>query len=717
MAKYNMKKIITLLMLTFIVSISFAQYTPMTAAGYQFKRILCDSTLHIPSFCGIPTLRNSTAKNGAIAMDTCNNKLYKWTRVAGWSDISGGGIDSLKRSSDSIFARKSGVWVFQYKDSIGGGGSQNLQQVTDAGNTTNHELIVDDGSIYSEKIGLSDFGNNIVYPLRYTNVFQGAIDIIDDLNAYPPTIFGYNNTSTNPSYKIGYDAGNGKPFIDFIGTDSKLKITDEFISFSNDGSAITKLQPIPNSNSDIHYLPQNDGVDDTLLYQAPQDGQYYAQQNGGWASFTPGGSGSQNLQQVTDIGSVTTNSITVGQTLNIKDPTTSNIGSFTTFGNGLSNPADWDLPDASGTLALSVNGQMANAQGDISLTTQNGRFGNDTATIVMAKVHNDAGIILTNGKVVAFSTSGTSSDAPSVKLANNKADSTSANTFGFVSGTIAVNDTGWVILSGKIEKLNTSAFSNGDIIYLDSISGGYTKTKPVAPYHQVYLGTVVKANAGNGSIFVKVINGLEIEELHDVKITTKTNNDILAYESSTNLWKNKTIPTVLGYTPIAPADTSVFQRKSLSANTIMANNTASTANVTAQAYYDVAEQNMTNTITFGGTAPTTLTSANYSWSQIGKTVTVQFNALYVNAGAGITGLSFTLPSDMPAPLVPTGWSAASNYLYTGAAATYSTATTVNGNVATSYIRRNAANSAYELGYAGTGVTARGFKFTLIYKAQ
>ena len=94
-----MKKIITLLMLTLIVSISFAQYTPMTAAGYQFKRILCDSTLHIPSFCGIPTLRNSTAKNGAIAMDTCNYKIYMWTNAVGWGEIIGAGTDTTSLSN------------------------------------------------------------------------------------------------------------------------------------------------------------------------------------------------------------------------------------------------------------------------------------------------------------------------------------------------------------------------------------------------------------------------------------------------------------------------------------------------------------------------------------------------------------------------------------------------------------------------------------------
>jgi hypothetical protein len=47
------------------------------------------------------------------------------------------------------------------------------------------------------------------------------------------------------------------------------------------------------------------------------------------------------------------------------------------------------------------------------------------------------------------------------------------------------------------------------------------------------------------------MNGWELDELHNVYINTGTlaNNDALIYESSTQLWKNKTIATALGYTP------------------------------------------------------------------------------------------------------------------------------------------------------------------------
>jgi hypothetical protein len=65
----------------------------MTASGYQMKRLKVDSTLHLPSFCGVPNLRGSVVKEGALAIDTCGGLLYMWTRTGGWDtiNVSGGG--------------------------------------------------------------------------------------------------------------------------------------------------------------------------------------------------------------------------------------------------------------------------------------------------------------------------------------------------------------------------------------------------------------------------------------------------------------------------------------------------------------------------------------------------------------------------------------------------------------------------------------------------
>jgi len=91
------------------------------------------------------------------------------------------------------------------------------------------------------------------------------------------------------------------------------------------------------------------------------------------------------------------------------------------------------------------------------------------------------------------------------------------------------------------------------VLYLSpSTAGRLTNIKPTgATGHIVVMGYVEYAHNSNGAIYVKVMNGWELDELHNVYISSPANNDALIYESATQLWKNKTIATALGYTPVA----------------------------------------------------------------------------------------------------------------------------------------------------------------------
>ena len=102
MAKYKYILLCAILLCTITTFAQPAQYTPMTAAGYQMKRLKVDSTLHLPSFCGAPTLRGSVAKEGALAIDTCGAILYMWTNQFGWDTVNttgGGGGESTDTTS------------------------------------------------------------------------------------------------------------------------------------------------------------------------------------------------------------------------------------------------------------------------------------------------------------------------------------------------------------------------------------------------------------------------------------------------------------------------------------------------------------------------------------------------------------------------------------------------------------------------------------------
>ncbi|MFZ9845447.1 MAG: phage tail protein, partial [Candidatus Nanopelagicaceae bacterium] len=136
---------------------------------------------------------------------------------------------------------------------------------------------------------------------------------------------------------------------------------------------------------------------------------------------------------------------------------------------------------------------------------------------------------------------GAQGDRPSVKRASNTSDTTSSKTFGIVAETITAGGAGFVVNKGICGKINTAAYNEGDVLWLSSTPGQFTKTKPVAPEHLVFVGVVLRTNAGNGLVYVAPQNGYELDEIHDVLITSATNGDFLVYESSTDLWKNKQI--------------------------------------------------------------------------------------------------------------------------------------------------------------------------------
>lgn len=151
-----------------------------------------------------------------------------------------------------------------------------------------------------------------------------------------------------------------------------------------------------------------------------------------------------------------------------------------------------------------------------------------------------------------------------VDLAQATNDLLSAETIGLVTETINNNQEGFITTSGLVRGINTTGslqgetWADGDIVYLSpTTAGNITNIKPVAPNHLVIIGYVVSAHITQGTIFVKVDNGYELNELHNVLISSPANNEALIYENSTELWKNKTIATALGYTPAPTEVTTV----------------------------------------------------------------------------------------------------------------------------------------------------------------
>lgn len=175
-----------------------------------------------------------------------------------------------------------------------------------------------------------------------------------------------------------------------------------------------------------------------------------------------------------------------------------------------------------------------------------GGAGSDTAKVVIAQVHNETATTLLKGEVVYLF--GSNGNIASVKRANNKTDATSSKTFGIVRRDIVAGGTGFVTTQGQIEKLNLGSYVEGDVLWLDSLDGQFTKVKPQAPYHGVFLGVVERANNGNGLAYIKPQNGVELDEVHDVQINSILNNQIIVYSDTQLVWKNRSIYSVVDTT-------------------------------------------------------------------------------------------------------------------------------------------------------------------------
>lgn len=138
-----------------------------------------------------------------------------------------------------------------------------------------------------------------------------------------------------------------------------------------------------------------------------------------------------------------------------------------------------------------------------------------------------------------------------ISKADYSTEPTSSKTLGLLVASGANNALGQVVAEGILKgtgsaPLDTSAAIAGDPVWLgdngDLIYG--LINKPYAPNHLVFIGIVVEANNTVGEIFVKIQNGFELNEIHNVDLITNapTNGQLLTYNGSTGLWEASSIP-------------------------------------------------------------------------------------------------------------------------------------------------------------------------------
>lgn len=321
--------------------------------------------------------------------------------------------------------------------------------------------------------------------------------------------------------------------------------------------------------------------------------------------------------------------------------------------------------DTDGTLDLGLKG------GNVTL-----QLGQEQ----LVRVVNKVGANLLESQYKAVRITGAQGQRLKVGLAQATNDLLSAETIGLVTENIDNNQEGFITTSGLIRSINTTGslqgetWTDGDVLYLSpTTAGNVTNVKPTAPSHLVIIGYVVHAHANNGSIFVKVDNGYELDELHNVKITDVQNNDLLSYNSSLQVWENKAL--------INQSNKGVF----------------------------------TGGITWTGTtAPSGTTSHSYNWQKVGNLVTLNVTLFYQNTGTALTSVVMDFMNNFPTPVKPDGLTNASEVLYNGSGDLRQTATSSVNLLASCLLRSNSANNGFQLIITQASISAKIAKITIQY---
>lgn len=280
---------------------------------------------------------------------------------------------------------------------------------------------------------------------------------------------------------------------------------------------------------------------------------------------------------------------------------------------------------------------------------------------------------ITNGQVVMFTgtvgASGGLTGAPATGLTA----ATAYAVMGIATEDIALNGWGYVTSFGLVRGIDTSAFSDGQILYLNpSVAGGLTATVPSAPNPKVQVCAVVYA-AGNGSLFVRPSFGGTLGQFEgDVDITSPASGNTLVYNASAGKWVNANLTDGTGISITEGAGTitvtntdlgssqNIFKNFAVSGqSTIVADSNNDTLTVAAGTGVSLTTNATTDTLTITNTAPDQTvaltagtgisTSGTYPNFTITNTAPDQTVALTAGTGIQVTGTypNFTVTNTSP----------------------------------------------------------------------
>jgi microcystin-dependent protein len=157
----------------------------------------------------------------------------------------------------------------------------------------------------------------------------------------------------------------------------------------------------------------------------------------------------------------------------------------------------------------------------------------------VVRVKNNSGsTAIPEFRVVMFA--GSTGDTVKVSPAVTDGTVSSDYIVGITTEEIPADGFGFVTQFGFINKINTSAWTLGTILYPDASNPGQlTATIPTAPALKIPIAAVTRSHATTGRVLVRTIPGHNLGGLHDVEVSSLSAGQVLTRNSSNNAWINQ----------------------------------------------------------------------------------------------------------------------------------------------------------------------------------
>ena len=211
----------------------------------------------------------------------------------------------------------------------------------------------------------------------------------------------------------------------------------------------------------------------------------------------------------------------------------------------------WTTFPTVSAMAFSTSGTVeVDAPGEVAWNTDEGTLDmglNGSGGIIhlgqetLYRVTNNSGTAIAKGKLVmAVGTVGNSGKIL-VDLAAPTRGGTaipSRNLMGLTAEAIPNGSDGYVVHFGKVRQINTSQWSEGDVLFADPATpGGLTNVMPAAPAWKTTVAIVITDSASVGELFVRPTFGSNLSEDEQVTLTSPAAGQVLTYSGT--VWQNQ----------------------------------------------------------------------------------------------------------------------------------------------------------------------------------